>query len=238
MTTKILAHRGFSAAAPENTIAAFKAAIEAGADGFELDVHMTRDGELVVIHDETVDRTTNGTGWVKDLTLRELKELDAGLWFSPQFVNERIPTLGEVLELVRDSKHIVNIELKNNLLAYPGMEEKVIKEVEKLGMETVSFSSFNHVSVYNLSQLHPSFKTGTLYDEPISDSWSYAKSLGASAIHPHHLLVTEEVVMRAHEYGIRVHPYTVDQEDEAKRLIGLGVDAIITNVPDRLKKLL
>lgn len=236
MTTKILAHRGFSAAAPENTLAAFKAAIEAGADGFELDVHMTKDGELVVIHDEMVDRTTNGKGWVKDLTLSDIKVLDAGSWFSPQFAQEKVPTLGEVLELVGDTDHIVNVELKNYPIAYPGLEEKVIKEVEKMGMENrVILSSFNHLSVYRLHQLHPSLKLGILYDKPISEPWAYAKGLGASAIHPHHSLVTEEIVTGAHDYGIQVRPYTVDHEDEARNLVAVGVDAIVTNVPDRLR---
>ena len=238
MKTKILGHRGFSAVAPENTLAAFGAAIQAGAEGFELDVHMTKDGELVIIHDETVDRTTDGTGWIKDLTFAEIKDLDAGTWFSVEFKGEQIPTLREVLELVRETNHTVNIELKNNLIAYPGLEEKVIREVESLGMEKrVILSSFNHVSIYNLHRLRPSMKLGILYEEPISMPWAYAKSLGASAIHPNHIIATEEVVIRAHEYGVAVRPYTVDVEIEARRLISLGVDAIITNVPDQLKKL-
>jgi glycerophosphoryl diester phosphodiesterase len=191
ISTRILAHRGFSAAAPENTLAAFRSAIEAGADGFELDVHMTKDGELVVIHDETVDRTTNGTGWIKDLTLVEIKRLDAGSWYSSQFTDERIPTLREVLDLIKDSNHTVNIELKNNLIAYPKLEEKVLREVDRADMEKrVVLSSFNHTSIYNLHLLRPTVKLGVLYDEPISIPWAYAKSLGATAIHPHFNLHT------------------------------------------------
>lgn len=231
-----MGHRGFSAVSPENTVAAFDLAVKAGADGFELDVHMTKDGQFVVIHDETVDRTTDGTGWVKDLTLVQIKELDAGSWFSPKFKNERVPTLGEVFDVVKESDHCINIELKNNLVAYPKMEELMIKEIERHGMaKRVILSSFNHVCLYHLHLYRPSFQLGVLCETPISEPWSYVKSLGASAIHPLHIFAAEDVVTKCHEYGVYVRPFTVDEEEEARRLIALEVDAIITNVPDRLK---
>lgn len=198
---------------------------------------MTKDGHFVVIHDETVDRTTDGVGWVKDLTLGQVKELDAGSWFSPQFKNERIPTLGEVFEVVKETDHCINIELKNNLVAYPKMEELMIKEIEKYGMEKrVILSSFNHLCIYHLHLFRPSFQLGVLCETPISEPWVYVKNLGASALHPLHIYAGEDVVKRCHEYGVQVRPFTVDEEDEARRLIELEVDAIITNVPDRFSK--
>ena len=115
MTVIVLAHRGYSAKAPENTMAAFELALAVGADGIELDVHMTRDGEIVVIHDDTLDRTTNGKGPVSDQTMAELRELDAGSWFSPEFAGERIPTLKLVLELIKDKDVLLNIEIKTGL---------------------------------------------------------------------------------------------------------------------------
>src|SRR6056297_1649122 len=143
----ILGHRGASGMAPENTESAFKKALQSGADGVELDVHLTKDKELVVIHDERVDRTTDGTGYVKDLTLKEIKKLDAGSYFSPQFAGERILTLEEALELARSFK-LINIEIKNMIIKYKDIERELLGTIKKMNLESkVICSSFNHYSV-------------------------------------------------------------------------------------------
>ncbi|MBA4494286.1 glycerophosphodiester phosphodiesterase [Paenactinomyces guangxiensis] len=237
--TKVFAHRGFSAIAPENTLAAFRMAIDAGADGIELDVHMTRDGEIVVIHDEKVDRTTDGTGWVKDFTLPQIKELDSGNWFAEAYAGERIPTLAETLELIKDTGLRLNIELKNNVFRYPGIEEKVAKEVERFALQKrVIISSFNHYSLRYFKLYRPDWQLGALYAAGLYEPWVYAKHLGVSAIHPFYLAAADEVIAGCHTHGIQVRPYTVDDPGEMSRLIAANVDAIITNVPDRLMKLI
>jgi glycerophosphoryl diester phosphodiesterase len=237
--TKIFAHRGFSAVAPENTIAAFELAICAGADGVELDVHMTKDKELVVIHDETVNRTTNGLGWVKEWSLAEIKKLDNGTWFSDEYKNQTIPTLSQVLEVVKDTEHWINIELKNNMVVYSKIEELVVREIERFGMEDrVILSSFNHCSLHQLHLYRPKLNLGVLFECGLFQPWIYAKHLGVSSIHPFHLLVTDEMIQRCRIHGIHVCPFTVDDEQGMKRLIASGVDAIITNFPDRLRLLL
>ncbi|MBA4601198.1 glycerophosphodiester phosphodiesterase [Thermoactinomyces mirandus] len=237
--TKVFAHRGFSGIAPENTMAAFEKALEAQADGIELDVHLSRDGELIVMHDEKVDRTTNGSGWIKDLTLAELKQLDNGSWFGKDYENETVPTLAEVLELVGDSDLAVNIELKNTIIPYPGLEQKVIREVERFQMQDrVILSSFRHDSLQLVKKICPAMQVGALYACGMVDPWVYAGYLGVDAIHPHYLAATEEIVAGCHRHGIRVRPYTVNEEEDMKCLISAGADAIITNYPDRLRRLL
>lgn len=237
--TKVFAHRGFSGTAPENTMAAFEKALAAQADGIELDVHLSRDGHLIVMHDEKVDRTTNGSGWIKDLTLAELKRLDNGSWFGKDYENETIPTLAEVLERVKDSNLIVNIELKNTLVPYSGLEQKVIREVERFRMEDrVILSSFRHDSLQVVKKMNPSIQVGALYSYGMVDPWVYAGYVGVDAIHPHFLAATNDVIAGCHQHGIKVHPYTVNEEKEWKRLIRAGADAIITNFPDRLRQLL
>lgn len=237
--TQVCAHRGFSAIAPENTLAAFEWAIRAEADGIELDVHMTRDGQLVVLHDETVDRTTNGTGWVKDLTLLEMKQLDSGYWFDEAYMGQTIPTLAEVMELLCETNIWVNIELKNNIVLYAGMEEKVVQEIDRFQMaERVILSSFNHYSLRHLHRFRPHLQLGALYDTGLFEPWVYAKHLGVTAIHPHYLAAPDEVIVGCHAHGIQVRPYTVDDPEQMKRLLAANVDSIITNLPDRLRQII
>jgi glycerophosphoryl diester phosphodiesterase len=236
---KIFAHRGFSSTAPENTMIAFELAIQENVDGIELDIQMTSDRKLVIIHDETVNRTTNGSGWVKNFSLKDIKKLDSGTWFSPVFVNQTIPTLSEVLELVKGTDLCINIELKNNKIMYPKIEELVVKEIEQRRMENrVILSSFNHRSLRHLHLYRPKLALGALYENVLFEPWVYAKHLGVSAIHPFYLWVTDKLVHQCHAYGIQVRPYTVDRQRDMKRLISWGVDGIITNFPNRLRQLL
>lgn len=232
---QVIAHRGASAIIPENTMSAFKKAIEMGADAIETDVHMTKDNHLILIHDEQLSRTTNGVGWVKDYTLKEIKKLDAGFWFSPQFANETIPTIDEFFTLIYNTKLWVNIEIKMGFILYPGIEQRLVNKIKEYHLEDrVIISSFNHYSIKMISTISPELKTAVLYSIGLYEPWSYAQSIGAMYLHPHKDVVYKELVDAAHQYGMKVYPYTVDDEQEMKYLIEMGVDGIMTNVPDQL----
>ncbi|NJJ39903.1 glycerophosphodiester phosphodiesterase [Paenibacillus apii] len=234
------AHRGASAVCPENTMAAFRRSLELGATGIETDVQMTRDGQLVLIHDESLDRTTSGSGYVKDKTLEELRSLDAGAWFgNGSFAGEKIPRLEELLELLHDRDTVLNIELKNGIFPYPGMEEKVIAAVRAYGMSSrVVISSFNHYSLAYFKTLAPEIKTGILYMEGLYRPWDYAATVGAEALHAHYLAVLPEFVRDAKRNGVVYHPFTVNDPKRMEFLIDAGVAGIITDVPDVLAGLL
>lgn len=235
--TAIWAHRGASAYAPENTIPAFQQAIDMGADGIEFDVQRSADGQLVVIHDETVNRTSNGVGKVVDLTLEELRRCN----FSNGFVGTRhvqIPTLREVLELLEPTGVTVNIELKNSVEFYPGIENEVVALVQDAGLQDrVIYSSFNHFSLANLRGVVPAERLGLLYSDGLYDPWKYALQFGAGALHPHfHALRQPNYMWLCHEAGIKANTWTVNDDNEIKHLVSLGVDAIITNFPDRARR--
>lgn len=236
--TDLCAHRGFSKIAPENTMAAFQEAIQVGADGIELDVHLTKDGEIVVIHDETIDRTTDGSGWIKDLTLAEIRCKSAGAWFDPRFQAERVPTLAEVLELLESTSLWLNVELKNNIIRYPSLEEQVLKEIDRFGFQKrVILSSFNHYSLRNLHLIRPHLSLGVLYECNLYEPWNYAIQLGASAIHPFFPTLDEEVIERSHQAGVAIRPYTVDDPNYLRPLLEWNVSAIVTNDPPVAQRL-
>ncbi len=230
----IIAHRGASAYAPENTLAAFKKAIELGAEGIELDVHLSKDGEVVVIHDYSVDRTSNGRGPVAEMSLKELKALDFGSWFSEQYRSESIPLLREVLELLKGWNGLLNIEIKHNRLeGCSQMEEKVLKLLDAYGFwEKTIISSFDHYSLIKIKEIEPSVRICPLYAAALYKPWEYAATLNAFAIHPHYHTVTPDVVKQCHEHNINVNVYTVDSPEHIQLMIDAGVDGIITNVPD------
>ncbi|TCL69394.1 glycerophosphoryl diester phosphodiesterase [Hydrogenispora ethanolica] len=236
---KIIAHRGFSSRAPENTLAAFGMAVEFGVDGLEFDVHLSKDGEVVICHDEAVDRTTDGEGLIKDFTWEELRRLDAGSWFEPRFVGERIPRLSDLLELVAGTRLLLNIELKTNIFPYPGIEEKVIQMVKNFGIvNRCIISSFNHHSLLRAITILPELKTGALYEADLFKPWEYAETFGAAALHPEHHSVTPELVREARHRGIMVNPWTVNEPVHMERMIAAAVDGIITNYPDVAKQVL
>lgn len=235
---KIYAHRGSSAEAPENTMAAFKLAVEQGADGIELDIQMSADGHLVVIHDETLERTTNGVGLVYQHTYEQLQQLNAAAHFSEQVDDEPIPLLSQVLEMIAPTHLELNIELKNGIVPYTGMEEAVIRMVRDYGMEErVVFSSFNHYSLVKMAELAPDIELAALYMEGIYEPWNYALPLGIRALHPYFYAAHPEIVAGAQQAGMKVRPFTVDEERDLKKMIAIGVDAVITNYPLRMKKL-
>lgn len=235
----IIAHRGASAYAPENTMAAFRKALEMRAGGIEIDVHLTKDGYPVVVHDQQLGRTCNGTGLIKGKTLQELKKLDFGSWFSEEFENEPIPTLEEVMDLISTEDILFNIELKSGAVLYPGIERLVVEMVKKYKMEErVIISSFNHYSLLEVKRIAPEIKIGLLYSAGLVEPWEYAKRLGAEAIHPLYISIPPEAVKACNENGVLVNPYTIDKPEHIKLAALAGVDGIITNVPDIAIKIL
>jgi glycerophosphoryl diester phosphodiesterase len=231
----IIAHRGGSAFAPENTLAAFQYAVDHGADGVELDVHLSADGEVIVIHDADLGRTTNGSGSVYQKNLAELKELDAGSWFGPQFAGQRIPTLGEVFELIND-RLFVNVELKGPGLFRSALPARVVELVRQYSLaEQVIFSSFNPWQLQQIGRLLPGSRLGLLLppggiggvvrilSKPIVTPWAY---------HPHYRSVTPAFFARAAHEARPVLAYTVNQAEEIRRLCELGIYGIITDDPE------
>lgn len=236
--TVIYAHRGASGSAPENTMAAFNKAVAFGANGIECDVQMTKDAKLVICHDETVDRTSNGKGFIKDKTYKELMSLDAGSWFRSEYVGEKIPLLEELLTLVKKSVLYLNIELKNGVIQYEGMEEKTIDMVKSFGLQGKTiFSSFNHYSIYDIKKKHPMAFTGALYMEGLYKPWEYLKSVNCDCAHPFYLAAKPEMTEGLRQHGFTVNAFTVDDANTAAMLIKSGVEGIITNYPERMIKI-
>lgn len=236
--TKIFAHRGSAGTHPENTMAAFTEAYEVGADGIELDVQFTKDNKLAVIHDATVDRTTDGKGKVRDYTLQELQKLSAGSWFSSKYKHEKIPSLTEVLKWIKDKELMLNIELKYAAIDFVAFEEKVLQEVKSFDLEErVIISSFNHDGLKKVSELNPHIECGILYLERLYEPWHYAKTLGAKALHPIWTVTDKKMVKQAIENGITVRVYTVNKKKQLKHFMKIGCPAIITDYPERAIKL-
>jgi glycerophosphoryl diester phosphodiesterase len=235
------AHQGASAAAPANTLSAFRLAAEMGADGVELDVHLSRDGEAVVIHDFTVDRTTDGRGAVRDLTLARLKALDAGSWFDPAFANERIPTLQEVFDAIGHLL-LMNVEIKSLPGRSRGLEAEVVRLIEDNNLAyRVIVSSFNPLSLRKIKKLNPNIPTALLYapDLPLPLRRAWLSPLAPHEFrHPHHSMVDERYMAWARQRGYRVNVWTVNQPNEMRRLVALSVDGIITDRPDVLAEIL
>ena len=237
----VIAHRGFSGAAPENTLAAFRKGIEIGSDMVELDVHLSRDGELVVIHDETLERTTNGKGMVVDHTLYELKKLDAGSSFGPQFAGERIPTLKEVFDLAK-GRVLVNVEIKNpthKRYSISELSEKTFAAVKKAGMlDKVIFSSFNPAALEWVEGAEPKAWTAFLFHRPWNSPRDIPGSQEYAVLNLRNIYLTREKVAEIKKAGKRINVYTVNPEQEIRQFVDWGVDGIITNYPDRLIQIL
>lgn len=228
----IYGHRGASGHAPENTLEAFRLAMEMGADGFELDVHMSRDGHLVVIHDETVDRTTDGSGYVRELTLDQLKALDACNGMTA-YRGAKIPTLEEVFALVQSTGHIVNVEIKTDECFYPGIEEKCLELAARMGVEDqVIYSSFNHFTLMKLRQLKPDARLGMLFGDIMVKPWEYAGQLGVDYLHPMKLnIYTPGFAEDAASAGYGVNMWTINDPETIRLCLARDV-GIITNYPD------
>lgn len=235
-----VAHRGASGHAPENTMSAFQKGFEMKADYIEIDVQMTKDGELVVIHDTTVDRTTDGTGKVRDLTFEEIRQLDAGSWYGEAFTGEKVPTFEEVIDAFRGKVGIL-IELKSPEL-YPGMEKKIADALMERNMHgsnngKVILQSFNHESMKKSKELLPNLPHGVLAgagwknvtEEQLAQFAAYA-----DYFNPTMSIVTDELVSEVHEAGMKIYPYTSRTQEQALRLFDLKVDGIITDYTEHV----
>ncbi len=231
---KVQAHRGASGYAPENTLPSFRKAVEMQADGIECDVHCTKDKVIVVCHDETIDRTSNGKGAIADMTLDELKKYDFGCRYAPEFQGTQIPTLEEMLAVV-SGLEIINIEIK--VLSEEALEifYKTIKKFNVI--QQVLVSSFNADSLKTLKQMHKDVKTAYLYGEYPGDVIAFCKEIGADAIHPHWKPLNKEIIATAKANGLDINPWTANTEEEIRALIDLGVTGVITDFPDRAKAL-
>lgn len=230
----IWAHRGASGYCPENTIPAFKKAIEMKADGIELDIQMTKDQRIVVCHDEKIDRTSNHKGFVKDFTLEELKNFDFSNG-NDNFKNTKIPTIEEVFDLFKDNDMTINIELKTGIFFYEGIEEKIIELTEKYGfMDRVIFSSFNHYTIRKIKQLRSEAKCGLLYADGTIDMPQYAKSLGVEALHPAlYNIQFPGFLEECAKENLQVNVWTVNEDEYIEFSYKAFVNSIITNYPDK-----
>lgn len=238
--TRVIAHRGFSGAAPENTIAAIRAAIEIEADMAEIDVTLTSDGHIVVFHDETLDRTTNGSGRVSDFTLAELQQLDAGSWFAPEFAGERIPTLDAVLDEI-DGQILLNVEIKSEAVER-GVVAKVASAIYKRKMDgLVVVSSFSPTALEQMHAEAPDIRTAVLYNTTFhkgGDAVEIVNSLEASVFNIKRQRLTKKMLRRCREHNIPVGLYTVNKPSRMRRLVDKGIDAVFTDHPDRLLAIL
>lgn len=231
----IFAHRGASGNFPENTIAAFKQAARLPVFGVEFDVHMTADGELVVIHDESINRTSNGTGYVKDLLLRELLKYDFGSWFSPDFQGETIPTLADVLDVFKSTEQKLNIELKSDIFPYEGMVEKVLDEIADRQLESrVIISSFNHSAIQAVKRLTPQIETAALFMEVLVHPLDYLHKIPADALHILFPAAIRPSMSEVITSGMPVRTFTVNDEKYALLLKQAGVQAIFTDYPEKM----
>lgn len=237
----IWAHRGARRAAPENTLPAFQRALDLGADGIELDVHCSRDGRLVVIHDYALAHTTNGSGLCTDYTARELAQLDAGSHFDRAFAGTPIPTLDEVLDLV-GGRCMVNVEIKSESPDGGDAAPLVADVIRARDLyDQVIVSSFNPITLIQMRWLDPQIALGLLFDAPLPPflrrAW-FTPILQPQALHPEAALVDADLVEWARREGCAVNVWTVNDVDEARRLAALGVDALITDVPGVLLRAL
>jgi glycerophosphoryl diester phosphodiesterase len=241
----LLGHRGASGEAPENTFAAFELALEQGADGVEFDVHLSSDGVPVVIHDARLERTTNGTGLVGVHSLAALRRLDAGSWFNRRFpararanyAGEKIPTLAETMEWVKQRRSRAFIELKRGRKYYPGIEAKVLEAIRRSATAALTtVISFDTKTLVRLGRMDRTVELGIDFTRPLA-AVLRARRIGARALLPHWAFVTERFILRAHRAGLAVIVWGLDQPRRARRLVSYGADGIVTNFPARLAEL-
>ena len=231
--TNVWAHRGASAYAPENTLSAFEQAVNMKADGIELDVQLTKDGTIVVIHDETLHRVSGASGWVKDYDYDELRKINVNKHF-PEYGIQHIPTLEEVYRLMKPTNLTINVELKTGVVFYQGLEESTLELKEKMGMqERVIYSSFNHYTIQKIHRLNPSAQTGILYQDGWIGAAAYAENVVHSdALHPALYNVQyPDFFEECRKHQLKVHVWTVNEEKYMRMLCDYQADAIITNDP-------
>ncbi|MGM0438144.1 MAG: glycerophosphodiester phosphodiesterase [Bacillota bacterium] len=234
MKPYILGHRGAPKLAIENSILAFKKAVEIGVDGVELDIHLTSDNQVVVIHDETIDRLTEGQGYIKDYKFEDLIKY----YLKDNFFDSvKIPSLNEVLLELKNCK-LINIEIKNSGINYPNIENRVIEIIQNLHLEEkVVLSSFNHYSIKKIQKIAPQIKSGILYMANLFEPWEYAKKLNVKTIHPYYSLVDKKLINNCHENDFEVFVFGANTKEQIQNLIDLNVDGIITDYPKKAMKL-
>ncbi|WP_010278398.1 glycerophosphodiester phosphodiesterase [Paenibacillus senegalensis] len=232
----VIGHRGASAIAPENTLAAFKEALKQGVNMVELDVHLTKDDQIVVCHDQTIDRTTNGEGVIREMTLEKVQSFDAGSWFGDAFKGEKIPTLEEVINLFPADVWI-NVEVKNFYDGRLGEQlASLLKRTNRL--HTVVVSSFYHKELVQFKENNPEVLVGILYNgRDLYDHVHYAQSLPVPiySLHPNFKEIPESDIKKAIEHDIKIFPYTINEPEDMVALIEKGVTGLITDYPDRLQ---
>ena len=236
----IWAHRGASAYEPENTLPAFAKAAEMKADGIELDIQLTRDDQIVILHDETLERTSTGKGWLKDYTLDQLREFD--FRFPKKFPDHepvKIPTMREVFELIRPTSLTINIELKTGIVFYRDIERRILDMTREYGMEDrVIYSSFNHYTIRKIREMDPKAETGLLYQDGFIDMPEYGHGMGVTALHPAlYNLQYPDYIESCRRLGLDVNTWTVNKKEHMQLCCQYGVHAIITNYPDRARKI-
>lgn len=234
----VLGHRGAMGYAPENTMASFELGWELGSDMLELDVHLSRDNELIVMHDGDVSRTTDGEGRVRDMTLDEIKKLDAGVNHDARFKGQLVPALQEVLSWAKGRIPLV-IEIKGDPHPAPGLEEVLVANIEQYQMsDEVMIISFHHPVVKKVKEINAGLATGVLYTGRLADPVGAAKAANADSLRPHWAYWTRSEVEEVHAAGLIAHAWNADTEERMEYLVGLGVDSIGSNCPDLLRKYL
>lgn len=233
---KIIAHRGFSGVYPENTMLAFKKAIEIGADGIELDVHLSKDGQVMIIHDEALKRTTGLDGVISDYTRAELEKISAGKTKNDEFGFTPIPSLEEYLAFMAEHRDkITNIELKTAPVYYPEIEEKTLELVRKFDLEkNIIYSSFNWLSIERMQRLGTISETGLLFSGmKLYNQAHIIKSLGINYFHPDFNDLTDEIVKSYLDNKVGLNVWTVNEIEDMKVCLSWNIDGLITNFPDR-----
>lgn len=216
-------------------MASFAKGLELGADLIELDIHMSRDGHLVVMHDGDVSRTTDGQGHLKDMTLAEIKKLDAGIRFGERFCGERVPALEEVLSWAKGRTPLV-IEIKGDPLPAPGIEVKLVELVRAYGMVgDVMAISFHHPVVRRVKELEPAMATGILYSARLADTVGAARAALADSVRPHRSYLTAADIAAAHGAGLAVSAWVVNDIETLEHLMAMGIDSVGSDYPDRLR---
>lgn len=234
MSTTIFAHRGASKYAPENTMAAFKLAYEMGAEGIETDVQLTKDNIPVLIHDERVKRTTDGTGYIKDLTWNQIKQFDAGSWFSKKFSGTRIISLDEFLQWIQFKPLYLNIELKNNRIAYKHIESIVYERVAHYQLlDRTILSTFNQNSVQQMKKFQKQIEVAFLTSKHNRNLVAYAKELGAHALHIKYRLLKPQLLKACRRENIAVRVYTINKKAHMMCCFTKGCNGVFTDVPDK-----
>ncbi len=240
----VLAHRGANKRAPQNTIPAFKKAVEFNADGIETDVHLSKDGQIVICHNYTIDETSTGKGLITDYTCEELKKFDFGSYFSDEFKGVTLPTITELFDVVKDMT-LINIEIKapkvkNDLV------KKTIETIHKYGIaDSVIISCFNPECIRESKEIDPGIRTGLLYeDDDLGKEImsfgveKYCEQLKANAAHPMRSLISKEEVDRLHAKNMIVNVWTVNEKEDILRLTDWGCDALISDIPDYVMSVL